>query len=84
MRHYEEEAPGLGADFAAEVRVTVDHVLDNPYSGAPYEAETRRKLLQRFPYSLIYLVEKNGNHILIVAVMHQRRKPGYWHERQQG
>jgi plasmid stabilization system protein ParE len=71
----------LGAAFAAESRAAVDHVLEHPYSGAPGEAGTRRKLLQRFPYSLIYLMEGEDEHIFIVAVMHQRRKPGYWRDR---
>jgi plasmid stabilization system protein ParE len=84
VRHYEDEAPGLGVEFAAEVRVAVDRVLDNPYAGAPGEVETRRKLLRRFPYLLIYLVESEKEHIHIIALMHHRRRPGYWHERLQG
>jgi hypothetical protein len=36
----------------------------------------RRYLLQRFPYGLIYAVE--GQTIFVVAVMHLKRKPGYW------
>lgn len=78
-RHYETEAAGLGAEFAAEVRVAIDWARENPYAGAPSEAETRRKLLQRFPYALVYLVE--DEQIFIIAVMHQRREPGYWHKR---
>jgi plasmid stabilization system protein ParE len=81
VRHYEAEAAGLGAEFAAEVRVAIDWARENPYAGTPSEAETRRKLLQRFPYALIYLVE--DEQIFIVAIMHQRREPGYWHKRVQ-
>ena len=36
----------------------------------------RRYLLQRFPYGIIYAVE--GKVIYIAAVMHLKRKPGYW------
>ncbi|RJP33643.1 MAG: type II toxin-antitoxin system RelE/ParE family toxin [Candidatus Omnitrophota bacterium] len=79
--YYEGEAAGLGAEFAAEVRVAVDRIHENLYSGAPVEAGTRRKLLQRFPYSLIYLVEGEEEHICIIAVMHHRRRPGYWRGR---
>lgn len=79
VRHYEAEAAGLGAEFAAEVRVAIDRARDNPYLGAPGDAETRRKLLQRFPYTLIYLVE--DEQLYVVALMHQRREPGYWHTR---
>lgn len=79
VRHYEAEAAGLGAEFAAEVRVAIDWARENPYLGAPSEAKTRRRLLQRFPYVLVYLVE--DEQIYIVAVMHQRREPDYWRER---
>jgi plasmid stabilization system protein ParE len=79
VRHYEVEASGLGAEFAAEVRVAVDRARENPWIGAPSEADTRRKLLPRFPYALIYLAEEEQ--IYIIAVMHQRREPGYWHKR---
>ena len=79
VRYYEAEAAGLGAEFAAEVRVAVDRARGNPLIGALHEADTRRKLLQRFPYALIYLTEEEQ--IYIVAVMHQRQEPGYWHKR---
>ncbi len=39
----------------------------------------RRKVLARFPYSLLYL--EGPDYIRIVAVMHHRRRPGYWVER---
>jgi toxin ParE1/3/4 len=41
----------------------------------------RRYLLQRFPYGIIYAVE--GKVIYIAAVMHLKRKPGYWVSRGQ-
>lgn len=76
VQFYEQESPGLGRVFAAEARAVIDHLLDHPLSGAPAEAETRRKLLLRFPYSMIYLVEPTR--LRIIALMHQRREPGYW------
>ncbi len=51
-------------------------VLQQPNCGMPAEASTRRKLLRRFPYSVIYLIE--GQQLFVVAVMHHRRRPGYW------
>ena len=76
---YEKQAKGLGAAFISEVEESVDRMSDNPESGAPYTGNCRRILLRRFPFNVIYTVDDGG--ILIVAVAHQRRKPGYWSER---
>lgn len=76
VRFYERESPGLGREFAVEARTVIDHLLDHPLSGTPTEADTRRKLLLHFPYSVIYLVEPTR--LRIIALMHQRREPGYW------
>ena len=61
----------------------VDRVINllrnHPMLGRQLENNLRRALLRRFPFSLIYAVEANA--IVIVAVSHQRRRPGYWRDR---
>jgi toxin ParE1/3/4 len=52
---YEKERPGLGAEFSAEVRTTLEALVLNPNSGPEFEAGTRRKLVPRFPYSVLKL-----------------------------
>ena len=79
VRFYEREAKGLGAELAAEVRAVVESIAANPNAGSPFEARTRRKLLPRFPYSIIYLDE--SGRLDVIAVMHHRREPGYWTDR---
>lgn len=39
----------------------------------------RRRLLHKFPYSLFFTV--NANEVVILAVAHHSRRPGYWLER---
>lgn len=73
IRHYETEAAGLGAEFAAEVRQAIERARENPCASASSEAETRREVLQRFPYSLIYLVE--GEQIFIILQSHSSEPP---------
>jgi len=41
--------------------------------------QIRRCRLHRFPYSVIYT--QDGADILVLAVAHQHRKPGYWRKR---
>ena len=77
VRYYEEEEEGLGERFEAEVMRCVRLIQRAP-EAAPVVRPMglRRKVLQRFPYSLIYAVEPDR--IRIVAIAHQRRRPDYW------
>lgn len=79
IRYYEKEEAGLGGEFLSEVRAAVELVLANPGAAPAFEAGTRRKLLARFPYSIIYLHESGRTEI--IAIVHHRREPGYWTER---
>lgn len=79
VEFYEAEAPGLGADFLAMLRHAIDVVSSTPEIGSRYAAGTRRIILQRFPFSLIY--EITPDQLLVVAVAHHRRRPDYWQQR---
>jgi plasmid stabilization system protein ParE len=76
---YEEQAEGLGIDFLAEVEHALDGLCGTPEMGPHFVDDTRRLLLSRFPYQLIYLIDRAL--IVIIAVAHVRRKPGYWRNR---
>ena len=54
-------------------------LVEKPEIGARIDEIFRRMLLNRFPYVLIYSLEPER--IWIVAVAHQRRRPGYWRRR---
>jgi plasmid stabilization system protein ParE len=76
---YEAASLGLGNDFLDDVQRVVDSLREHPYLGHGVDRNLRRMLLRRFPFSLIYSVEADA--ILIVAVAHYGRRPGYWHNR---
>ena len=44
-----------------------------------FEQDVRRCLTKVFPYAILYTIE--SDYVLILAVMHCRRKPGYWRDR---
>ena len=77
--HYEDAAPGLGAEFLAVVSAVVGLLRENPELGAPHPAGTRRFVLPRFPFSIVYLDEPEL--VLVVAIAHHGREPGYWSDR---
>ncbi|HBL28221.1 MAG TPA: plasmid stabilization protein [Acidobacteria bacterium] len=79
IRHYEQEKPGLGDEFLAGVRILAARLLDYPRSGSPLFRDVRRARVRRFAYQLIY--RDRADALIIVAVMHLRRKPGYWKNR---
>lgn len=50
-----------------------------PVTGVGADLDIRRVRVGRFPYQLAYMTEDDRIHILAVA--HDRRRPGYWHRR---
>ncbi len=76
---YAEQAPGLGDAFLIETLRTIQLIEQYPTAWHPLTPQIRRCRLRRFPYSLVYT--QDGNDLLVVAVAHQHRKPGYWRAR---
>ena len=83
-RWYEERREHLGIEFFDAVDATIDHIGAMPQAGGvvprvPSELPVRRRAVARFPYHVIYI--ETANQIRILAIAHDRRKPGYWHTR---
>ena len=76
---YEAQAPGLGEDFILDVEASLKLIADFPNLGSRGPAGTRRIHLHRFPYSLVY--RSDGHVLRVIAVEHQRRRPGFWMDR---
>ncbi len=55
--------------------------MAHPEAGERVGHEVRRKVLQRFPYSILYTAERWR--VWVVAVAHHKRKPDYWRSRVQ-
>ena len=73
---YESELPGLGKRFKNDVRKSAERLSRYPKAWSVERGEIRKCLLHRFPYKLLYSIEQD--HILVIAVSHQHRKPDYW------
>lgn len=76
---YEEQSTQLGRELVREVRTTLLRVQEFPESGSPDEEGARRVVLPRFPFAVIYRADEDA--IYVMAIMHQRQKPGYWRDR---
>jgi len=77
--HYEGCEHGLGYDFSVEVYSAIQSILDYPKAWPVLEGDVRRRLINRFPYGILYSIEPNG--IFILAVMNLHRDPDYWKHR---
>lgn len=76
---YEDHAAGLGSEFLDEIDRAITTIQRSPEAWPVYSGTTRRFLVHRFPFAIIYRYDDFI--IQIVAVAHQRRKPGYWKAR---
>ncbi|MDO8720858.1 MAG: type II toxin-antitoxin system RelE/ParE family toxin [Syntrophales bacterium] len=78
-QYYEIEYQGLGKRFRDEVRKAAKRISEYPGAWSVERGEVRKCILHKFPYKLLYSVE--SNHVFIIAVAHQHRRPDYWIER---
>ncbi len=67
------------ARFTAEVERVLAVISEQPLLGSRVGKRVRRYLLKGFPYSVIYVVAED--HILVFAIAHFKRRPGYWRKR---
>jgi len=51
---YENQAKGLGIEFLDEVDRAINLIRQLPNTWTPYCEKTRRFLLHRFPFSIVY------------------------------
>lgn len=77
---YEASVPELGDAFLDDVERAIQAVEERPRIGVPLGRKFRKTILRRFPFSIVY-ADRDAE-IVIVAVAHQRRRPGYWRGRQ--
>jgi len=73
---YEDCQSGLGRAFLDAIEAAFPEIIRHPSLWRRIKGRFRRYLLPRFPYGLIYAIAED--HIYIAAVMHLKRKPGYW------
>ena len=81
VRWYEARRGGLGGEFFDAVVTTLGLIASHPEIGARElsAARTRRVLVSRFPYQVVYRLSESE--LVVVAVAHSKRRPGYWKHR---
>lgn len=63
----------------AAVEHAIQQIVETPERWPVLDDEIRRCLTRVFPYAVLYSIEPD--YVLIVALMHNHREPGYWRNR---
>ncbi|MBI3485123.1 MAG: type II toxin-antitoxin system RelE/ParE family toxin [Acidobacteria bacterium] len=76
---YEQRSADASVGFIAAVFDGLESIAQAPQRWPKYLYGTRRFVLHRFPFSAVYL--DTSDVVNIVAVAHNKRRPGYWKRR---
>ncbi|MBI4470112.1 MAG: type II toxin-antitoxin system RelE/ParE family toxin [Acidobacteria bacterium] len=74
--YYAQRDPALAREFVAVVEDAIRRILEAPERWRVLDEDVRRCLTRVFPDGVLYTIEPEF--ILILAVMHCSREPGYW------
>jgi plasmid stabilization system protein ParE len=83
-RWYERRQQGLGRRYLEALDSTFRQIAQMPQAGSPMPDVSpmlgvRRAPVKSFPYAVVYV--ETDNAIRILALAHERRRPGYWFPR---
>jgi plasmid stabilization system protein ParE len=76
---YEERSVLAAAGFLQELTRAIQRIRVAPERYPTAEHGTRRIVLEQYPFTAFYLMRREE--IFVVAVAHQKRRPGYWADR---
>ena len=74
--YYNEQSRNLGDDFINEFERQVLRIAAIPYRWMVVRGDTRRALMKRFPYLILFRVV-NDEVIRITVIKHERRHPAF-------
>lgn len=79
VRYYRDISPELGVRFFDEIERLIRDIGENPDRFSFFHAPIKRHFSTRFPYAVLFVKELDRLHIL--AIMHMKRRPGFWKNR---
>ncbi len=79
--YYDGESLVLGDRFATSIERLLAEISRAPQRYRFIRRPVRRLFERPFPYAVLYVDE--SDHVLVLAVAHFKRRPGYWRHRLQ-
>lgn len=74
-----ERSTARAMAFRTAYAKVVQRIVEHPEQFPQVEPGVYRALVRRFRYSVLFALRED--HALVLAVMHQHRRPGYWRDR---
>jgi toxin ParE2 len=79
VAYFDGQREGLGDRFEQDLLHTLTFIAERPLIGKPLTKRVRKFRLRKFQYNLIFVID--DHEVIVVAVAHHRRRPGYWRGR---
>jgi toxin ParE1/3/4 len=78
-QYYTKQRVEIAQAFIDAVEDAVYRIRESPTRYIVIDEDIRRCMTRKFPYGIVYTIEQD--YVLILAVMHCSREPGYWKSR---
>jgi toxin ParE1/3/4 len=79
--YYEAQQANLGRRFLTSLQDAINRIQINPMLFPVVDREVRRCKTKTFPFDILF--QMHSNELVIVAIMHLHRNPGYWKNRRE-
>jgi toxin ParE1/3/4 len=74
-----EQSQAVALRFDTELRAAYHLLQETPFICPPFLHGTRRVILNRYPFSVVF--RERLHDVQIIAIAHAKRRPGYWAKR---
>jgi toxin ParE1/3/4 len=79
VKYYAEQRAEVAQVFINAIEDAVYRIRESPDRYVVIDEDVRKCMTRKFPYGILYTIEQD--YILILAIMHCSREPGYWKKR---
>jgi hypothetical protein len=76
---YRDRSLVAALNFESVFELAAERIGETPQRWPIYYRDFRKYILKQFPFSIVY--QDFSNEIMVFAVAHGRRRPGYWKDR---
>ncbi len=79
VKYYQKQSTNLAQAFINSIEDAVYQIREYPTRYLTIDEDVQRCMTRKFPYAILYTIEQD--YILVLAVTHCSREPGYWKSR---
>jgi len=76
VSYYKRARPGLDSEFRNEIDAVVARIAETPLLYPVVEAQIRRAIVHRFPYSVLFKVP-DPDCVRVLVIRHHKRHPRF-------